>query len=1141
MLTPLTCHLVVQWIMALSIVMMPSASAAAQKPSLNILGFWWKMTHPYFGVLPMSIHYSVEHMTKYAVDQVNSNPDFGFTVNITWVREGGDTCDLGTAVEDFVTEVKGNKNKQYHGIIGPSECGDVCERTAEMAYDSNLVVVSYGCLADELSNEVKYPSFFRHVPPAQQQVKAWIGVMRYYEWRKVGMLTDPTLNVLVMMQRSFDSLAKQAGIDCESCLDVSMAPTDRTQIGRALDALEKRKVRILVLNQQFIGTLATYSVMYEKRFWSWDRVTFAHDAYIGKEINFLGWWSGIGPVGGWGVMSPANDLLEVMSNTFSTMPPVMSFHSPTLMSGASPQEVQKVRNKDTKFGGPSWLGSYAYDAVWIWALAMKEHLKSDPNYLTTFAYDNKTAMSEMRRHMKQISNVTGVTGPLEFDNAGNRISPIEINRVNLSTVKQMMWHRVGVYEKGQIKWEATIRWGNTTHTHTPGGNSTMTDLKLSGHVPLGGWPCLPGTFLVNPEQAAVQCRSCEAGRYSNKPGANMCTACGTGTYSDSKGSTACKSCPASFTTGLAAKDRRACICKKGMYLPCLGKNYNVSNCDVSLPFRAGRVCQNCPSDEAFSCQGDSARHPDIVGQMVHRQPTLNKRFYVKSSAPYAAFACKEAQDHCIGSGPGKCSGGRHGLQCSRCPSGEFSTKGGRCKDCSSGPMFLMPVLVLGMIVVLLAVYEAGGTKKSHSLAKTLLFSSFGLMVSNAQAFSILDTFQVAWPEILSTIFDVFRILDLDINVVAPTCFVGNDSLWALYGPRVSVLLSVVVMYVVLGLISKIFHFLAARVPNMEFDQCFNAVGVIVNALFVGVVKSVFEIFYCRENPSRTESLVKAPLTRTRYEGFLCNEDGMDDLLRALPLTVVFGLLYIATALAVYAYGLWYAPSKWHTDRSFRTRFRFLLSRWNPQWWYWGGFFMIRNLLLPMVTAITVNGLWQLSLFILIVGTLCILQVWCQPWRDPTGNLLDAGMSVALVCMNVFGIGMLPEARPEDVDIVGRISVASFFIGLFLLLSFVVVEIVPMARSLSSKVKLDALADDVKKAFLALRTENGTAERLSTDFVEQLSGQDIQRMRSLVDNLTEHFQGKASHPLQGIRPATILTSSPAKEQCAPSSQQEAEIV
>jgi len=372
-----------------------------------------------------------------------------------------------------------------------------------------------------------------------------------------------------------------------------------------------------------------------------------------------------------------------------------------------------------------------------------------------------------------------------------------------------------------------------------------------------------------------------------------------------------------------------------------------------------------------------------------------------------------------------------------------------------------------------------------------------------------------------------QFLEFDIAVFAPTCYFGGDTLRALYVPRVCTPLVIVGKYAFLGLLAQFGHCIAPIIPLLKFDACFNAVGVVINALFVGVVKSVFEVFYCRENPSyNTPDELKAPLTRTKYEGYLCSSDGNDDLLQVLPFTLLFAVLYIVTALAVYSYGLWLAPKMWHIDSSFRGRFRFLLGRWNAQWWYWGGLVMLRNLLLPIITACTVGGLWQLMCFICIVGTLCVLQLWCQPWREPIGNFLDAGMSLALIGMNIFGIGMLRKPAAADADIVALVALISFVISMSLIVLFVTIELLPVKFSFSANIDLDSLAGDVIKVFHGLRNEDGqVTDMMVKEFVSQLSQQDGRRLCSLVNKLRWQFAGSTDVPSfrKGILPPTILTS------------------
>lgn len=86
----------------------------------------------------------------------------------------------------------------------------------------------------------------------------------------------------------------------------------------------------------------------------------------------------------------------------------------------------------------SHYGGYAYDAVWVYALALDQLIKESPNHLATLHSRNTTD-----RFIKIISetNFNGVSGRIQFGEGGSRLSNIKI----------MQWfnnenHLVGMFE-----------------------------------------------------------------------------------------------------------------------------------------------------------------------------------------------------------------------------------------------------------------------------------------------------------------------------------------------------------------------------------------------------------------------------------------------------------------------------------------------------------------------------------------------------------------------------------------------------------------------------------------------------------------------------------------------------------------------
>lgn len=131
----------------------------------------------------------------------------------------------------------------------------------------------------------------------------------------------------------------------------------------------------------------------------------------------------------------------------------------------------------------------------------------------------------------------------------------------------------------------------------------------------------------------------------------------------------------------------------------------------------------------------------------------------------------------------------------------------------------------------------------------------------------------------------------------------------------------------------------------------------------------------------------------------------DEVKAVLPAFVCGLLLYIVAFGAGYIWIIARAPAAFQKDPGFRVRSHFLLHRWHPEYWYWGIFFLLRNLLCSLVPSITPDGSKQLLLMFTLVLPLFIAQVRVWPWRDELANMHDLIMVAALLIIIVLGLAL----------------------------------------------------------------------------------------------------------------------------------------
>merc|ERR1719253_447589 len=101
----------------------------------------------------------------------------------------------------------------------------------------------------------------------------------------------------------------------------------------------------------------------------------------------------------------------------------------------------------------------------------------------------------------------------------------------------------------------------------------------------------------------------------------------------------------------------------------------------------------------------------------------------------------------------------------------------------------------------------------------------------------------------------------------------------------------------------------------------------------------------------------------------------------MPLIVCILLMFVGLSVVSYGYVIVKGPQKFHADAVFRQRFKFVMNRWHPTWYYWGSIQLARNLLLCVVPVAFTDGATQLYMMMFVFMPIFILTLMTWPWRE----------------------------------------------------------------------------------------------------------------------------------------------------------------
>jgi hypothetical protein len=471
-----------------------------------------------------------------------------------------------------------------------------------------------------------------------------------------------------------------------------------------------------------------------------------------------------------------------------------------------------------------------------------------------------------------------------------------------------------------------------------------------------------------------------------------------------------------------------------------------------------------------------------------------------------------------------CGGNRHGLQCAHGLNADFAEKGEPCKSCDgSGSYVIIPAAIAIAAGIFVGFYAVSNSAKARALQRVSIASSFGVVISHAQLYAVIGMFEIHWPKYIKGLLNFLQVMVFQIEILRPTCIFGF-SLGARYIPGLLVPVMACLLCGTIFVISVFGNRVSKRIPRMIGNDVLHTLGLLLSALFIGVCKCILNIFECRPNPSAQD-------TMRMYDGFLCHDDAMKPL---LPATFVAIIFFIVGLPIVLCWAIKVRPARYHKDASFRRRFRFLFSKWNPRWYWWGLVVLCRNFLVSVINVITADGLLQLIFMLLVFLPCFIPQIMYHPWKEEALNYLDISMSASLVITVLLSIALLPEATSSTKDAIGVVMVVAITLALIVAVIVVLdmISILILNKSMSSRYTLDP---HFQADFITTMLKFEMLFQLGQDeiigdiekFFGELPMADGKKVAQTMALIDRGLFGEESRKLQGIAPNTPRTDERAQ--------------
>ncbi|XP_051926540.1 gamma-aminobutyric acid type B receptor subunit 2 isoform X3 [Hippocampus zosterae] len=294
-------------------------------------------------------------------------------------------------------------------------CPSVTSIIAESLEGWNLVQLSFAATTPVLADKKKYPNFFRTVPSDNAVNPAVVKFLNYYNWSRVGTLTQD-------VQR-FSEVRNDLTSELEKA-DIQIADTESFSNDPCVNVKKLKDNDVRIIIGQFDENLASkvFCCAYNLNM-------------FGSKYQWIipGWYQG----NWWEQANSTNcttkKLLAAMEGYISVDFEPLSARRMKGISGRTPQEYELEYSRELHQKGvePSKFHGFAYDGIWVIAktltrvmhlLREKQRQSRHPN----FTVDNHEVGKMMLDVMNE-TNFFGVTGQVMFRN-GERMGTIKFNQ-----------------------------------------------------------------------------------------------------------------------------------------------------------------------------------------------------------------------------------------------------------------------------------------------------------------------------------------------------------------------------------------------------------------------------------------------------------------------------------------------------------------------------------------------------------------------------------------------------------------------------------------------------------------------------------------------------------------------------------------
>ncbi|XP_055386456.1 atrial natriuretic peptide receptor 2-like isoform X2 [Condylostylus longicornis] len=370
------------------------------------------------GIFPLTgngkLYGNLIPFVRSATEAINNNSSVlsNFRLSVSY-NDG--QCKADTVMKAFIHYF--NLATPIIGVLGPA-CSETVEPIAGVSKHTRMTVISYSAEGALFTDRNTYPYFFRTIGSNRQYEQVYFDLFKHFEWRQIAALTEDGQKYTEYISH-MDTLLKQQGVDL---ILNKKFPKDvtSTEMNRLLQEFKNKNARIIIADIYNDNARSIMCEAYNLQMTARHGYVWFLPAWISKVWN--GDSSSI-TIDNMNTTCTKEELSEAVNGHFSL---THSAFAPSDSIMIENKTVHEWKENYLKRGGEAHFSNYAafaYDAVWVYALAADKLLHENPSAI----YDLRSP--DVIKRLSEIISDTdfnGLSGRIRFDEGGSRIDNVDI-------------------------------------------------------------------------------------------------------------------------------------------------------------------------------------------------------------------------------------------------------------------------------------------------------------------------------------------------------------------------------------------------------------------------------------------------------------------------------------------------------------------------------------------------------------------------------------------------------------------------------------------------------------------------------------------------------------------------------------------